>query len=76
MPENCLENNKVILRSQQRFRSELDNAFIEKDKKIAVGANNDKRIQTTDGVIIYLLGYALDDCVQNRTNERPKNKKK
>ena len=64
MPENCLENNKVILRSQQRFRSELDNAFIEKDKKIAVGANNDKRIQTTDGVIIYLLGYALDDCVQ------------
>ena len=64
MPENCLENNKVILRSQQRFRSELDNAFIEKHKKIAVGANDNKRIQTTDEVIIYLLGYALDDCVQ------------
>lgn len=73
MPENCLENNKVILRSQQRFRSELDNAFIEKDKKIAVGANNDKRIQTTDGVIMVMHWTTV--C-KNRTNERPKNKKK
>lgn len=46
------ENNIEI---QQRFRSEERNVFSEKFNKIALGANNDKRIQTFDGVVILYL---------------------
>ena len=46
-----VENNKTIIRSQQRFRSELHNVFREKVNKITLNANDDKRLQTTDRVI-------------------------
>ena len=48
---NCLENNKTILRSRQSFRGELHKAFAEKSNKISLSANDDKRIQTPNGVI-------------------------
>ena len=50
-----LEKKKTILKSQQRFRSEEHNVFTEKFNKIALGANNNKRIQTLDGVVILYL---------------------
>lgn len=48
-----LEKNKTILKQQQRFRSESHNAFIEKVNNIALSKNNDKRIQSPDGFILY-----------------------
>ena len=39
-----IENNKSILTSQQRFRSEKHDIFIKEVNKIALSANNDKRI--------------------------------
>ena len=41
----CLEENKAILKSQQRFRSEAHNVFTEKVKKIAMNTSDDKRLQ-------------------------------
>ena len=55
--KNCLDNNKTILRSQQMFRSKLHNVFMEMVKKVALSANEDKRIQTPDGVITHPLTY-------------------
>lgn len=42
--KECLEENKTILKSQQRFRVETNNVFTEKVNKIAISANDDKRI--------------------------------
>ena len=40
-----IENNKLILKSQQIFRSEKHNVFTEEVNKIPFSANDDKRIQ-------------------------------
>ena len=54
------ENNKTTLRSQQWFRNEIHNVFIEKINKIALIANGYKRTQTPDEVATYPLSYALE----------------
>ena len=46
-----LKDNKTIPKSQQRFRSEVDNVFTEKVIKNVLSVNEDKRIQTPIGVI-------------------------
>lgn len=50
------ENHKTILTIQQRFRNDTHNSFTEKVNKIALTANDDKRIQTSDQVISYAYG--------------------
>ena len=40
-----VKNNKLILKSQKRFKSEYHNVFIEEINKIALSLNNDKRMQ-------------------------------
>ena len=40
-----LENNKALLRSEQRFRSELHTVFPERVNKISLSENDDKRLQ-------------------------------
>ena len=54
--ENCLSNNKVILKSQQIFKSEAHNVCTEEVNKIALGSNDDKRLQTYDRIASYLYG--------------------
>ena len=43
---NSLFNNKAILRLQQRFKSDLHTIYTEDVNKIAIGSNDDKRLQT------------------------------
>ena len=38
------KNNKLILKTQQRFISEKRNIFTEESNKIAISSNDDKRI--------------------------------
>ena len=57
--KKCLESNKTMRRSQQRFKSELHNVFTEKVNKIFVSASNDKRLQALDRVISYPYGGSL-----------------
>ena len=45
--------NKVLHRSQQRFRSDHHKVYTEEVNKIALSSNDDKRIQTFDRVTTY-----------------------
>ena len=59
MFDNCKESlfdNKVILKSQQRFRSDYHVVYTEKVNKIALSSNDDKRIQTSDRITTYPYG--------------------
>lgn len=42
--KKCLENNKIILRSLQNFRSQVHIVFTEALKKIAFSTNDGKRL--------------------------------
>ena len=39
--KNCVLNNKVVLKSQQRFKSEAHNFYTEEINKIALSSNDD-----------------------------------
>ena len=45
--------NKVLYRSQQRFRSDHHKVYREEVNKIELSSNDDKRIQTFDKVTTY-----------------------
>ena len=49
-------NDKVIVRSQQRFRSDHHKAFTEEVNKIALSSNYDTRIHTFDKVTTFPYG--------------------
>ena len=53
--KNCLLNDEMLLKSQQRLKSQADKVYTEKVSKIALSGNNDKRLQTFDIITIY--GY-------------------
>ena len=46
----------MILKSQQRFRSEKHYVFIENVNKTALSASNDKRIKSVDSIKTYAYG--------------------
>ena len=46
--EEFIKNNKLTLKTQQRFKSENHNVFTEEINKIALNSNDDKRIQSID----------------------------
>ena len=52
----CLLNNEIILKSQQRFKSERHNVYTEEVNKIALSSNDDKRLQTFDRITSYPYG--------------------
>ena len=54
--EDCLLNNKIILQSQQRFKSDHHNVYTEQINKIALSSNDDKRLQTFDKITTYPYG--------------------
>ena len=51
-----LIKNKVILESQQRFKSEAHNIYSERINKIVLSSNDDKKLQTFDGITAYPYG--------------------
>ena len=54
--KDCLLNNEIILKSQQRFKSERHDVYTEEINKIALSSNDDKRLQTFDGITSYPHG--------------------
>ena len=44
--EDCLFNDTIILKSQQRFKSDCHNVYTEQTNKIALSSKDDKRLQT------------------------------
>ena len=51
--KDSLFNNKTILRSQLRFKSDQHNVYSEEVNKIALNRNDNKRLQTFDRVTTY-----------------------
>ena len=48
--KDCFLNNKTILKSQKRFKSERHNVYTEDLNKIALSSNDGKRLQTYDRI--------------------------
>ena len=53
---DSLFNDKTILKSQQRFKSDCHNVYTEQINKIALSSNDVKRLQTFDKIITYPYG--------------------
>ena len=53
---DALFNDEVLIKSQQRFRSDHHKFCTEEVNKIALSSNNDKRIQTIDKITTYPYG--------------------
>ena len=51
--KDSLFNNKTILKSQLRFKSDFHEVYTEEVNKIALNSNDEKRLQTFDGVTTY-----------------------
>ena len=61
--KDCLLNNEIMLKSQQRFKSEAHNVYTEEINKIALNSNDDKILQTYDKTTSYPYGkYAGKVC--------------
>ena len=54
--KGCLLNNEIVLKSQQRFKSERHDVYTEEINKIALSSNDDKRLQTFDRITSYPYG--------------------
>ena len=53
---DCLFNTKIILKSQQRFKSDHHEVYTEEVNKIVLNSNDDKRLQTLHRVTTYPHG--------------------
>ena len=53
---DCLFNGKIILKSQQKFKSDHHKVYKEEVNKIALSSSDDKRLQTLDRITTYLHG--------------------
>ena len=62
---DALFNDKVIVRSQQRFRSDHHKVYTEEVNKIALSSNDDKRIQTFDKVTTFPYGRNVFKVCEN-----------
>ena len=51
--KDSLFNDEIILKSQQRFKSDHHKVYTEEVNKIALSSNDDKRLQTFDKITTY-----------------------
>ena len=54
--KDCFSNDKIILQSQQRLKSDYRNVYTEQINKIALSSIEDKRLQTFDKSTTYPYG--------------------
>ena len=57
--KNCSLDNEIILKSQQRFKSEVHNVYTEEINKIVLSSNDDKSLQTFDKIRLYFYGRSV-----------------
>ena len=51
--KDCLLSNEIVLKSQQRFKSEIHDVYTEEINQIARSINGDKSLQTFDRITSY-----------------------
>ena len=54
--KDCQSIDEIVLKSQQRFKSDHYNEYTQQINKIALSSNDDKRLQTFDKIIRYPYG--------------------
>ena len=64
--KNCLLNNEIILKSQQKFKSEAYNVYTEEVNYIVSSSNDDKRLKTLDIITTYPYGYKHWESMQSK----------
>ena len=69
---DALFNDEVIIKSQQRFRSDHHKVYTEEINKIALSSNDDKRIQTFDRVTTFPYGINVLKMCENEMLSRNK----
>ena len=57
----------MILKTQQRFKSERYNVFTAETNKITLSSNDDKRIQSTD--LLETYGYGTSEDLASEREE-------
>ena len=55
-----IKNNKLILKTQQRFENEKHNVFTEEVNKNALSSNDDERMRSIDSIETYEYGSTKD----------------
>ena len=63
--KDCLFNSEVILKSQQRFKSDHHKVYTEEVNKIALSSDDDKRLQTFNRVTTYPYGSPAVKVCEN-----------
>ena len=66
--KDCLFNDKIILKSQQVFRSDSHEVYTEEINKITLSSNDDKRLQTFDRITTYPYGTIAFRVCENEMN--------
>ena len=59
-PKEFIKNNKLIFKTQQRFKIERHNVITEEINKTALSSDDDKRIQSIDLIENYAHGTSED----------------
>ena len=62
--KDCLLKNEIILKSQQRFKSETHNVYTEEINEIALSSNDNKKLQTYDKITSYPYGTSVGKVCQ------------
>ena len=57
--KECLLNDEVILKSQQRFISKEHDVYTENINKIALSNDDDKKIVSSNKITSYPYGYTF-----------------
>ena len=63
---DCLFNDKIILKSQQRFKNDHHKVYTEKINKIALVSNDDKGSQSFDMITTYPHGAKVSESDDSR----------
>ena len=64
---DCLFSDKIILKLQQRFKSDHHKAYKEEGNKTALSSNDDKRLQTFNRVTTYPYETPLVKVCESET---------
>ena len=64
--EDAVLKKEITTRSQLRFKSDCHEVCTEEVNKIAISHNNDKRIQTYDGITTYPYGTSVFKILESR----------
>ena len=67
--KDWLFNDKIILKSQQRFKSNHHEVYTQEFNKIVLSSDDDKRLQTCDRITGYPHGTNVYDSVWKQNDD-------